>query len=313
MPSSFVSSFLSFPSFFSLLFRLRFPLVAAFFFVGSPVLAQGSGQEKGSSIVASVPYAADLVRVLSCREAPPAVETIVPAGKDPHGYSPLPADRARMASASLFLFVHPGFETWLPKRIRAGKRGANDAAFALAEGLALKGNDPHIWHSPALTVEASRRLAQRLGAVLPARASEFMACHELFEAAVKKEVDALKALIATSLPEPKRWLATNHDAFGYFAEAFGFRVLAVQGLSTEASPTPARLRAVIDGVKKSGAKAVFLEASVPARTMERVAKEAGVRLGGSLAADGLGEPGSGAETTLALWRKNVETVVSALK
>lgn len=298
--------------------RVALPLVlptVALLVVPSVGLAQGLAKPTPTApkIVASVPYVADLVAQLGCQESPLSVETIVDGGKNPHSYSSLPGDQARIAASDLFVFVHASFESWLPMRIRAGKGAAKAKAFALTEGLSLKGNDPHIWHSPQLTVEASKRLAKRLGELIPSRASEFTECQRGFEAAVAKEVDSLRTLVSSALPEKQRWLATNHDAFGYFAEAFGFQVLAVQGLSTAASPTPARLKAVIDGVRKSGARAVFLEASVPARTMETVAKEAGVRVGGSLYADGLGEPGSGAETTLALWRKNVETVVSALK
>ncbi len=295
-------------------------------------------------IVASVSFAADLVRVLACETPAPPVEILVPAGRDPHSYTLLPADRARIARAGLFLYVHRTFESWLP----LGSHGKEKTWFELADGLTLRpldhegegtgsakghshekagskghahtsghghadeGVDPHIWHSPALTVAAADRLAKRLGEVFPQRSSEFKSCYAKFKGEVDAEVGRLKTL-ASSLPAARRVLATNHDAFGYFGEAFGFTVLPVQGISTETSPTPARLKRVIDGVRARGVRAVFLEASVAPRTMEKVAKEAGVKIGGSLFADGLGGPGSGAETVLALWRKNVETVVSALK
>lgn len=290
------------------------------------VLAPAPARAAENRIVATTPYGADLVKELSCKAAPPALDTLVGAGADPHSYSLLPADRARLAKAKVVISIHPTFESWLPRKDRAP--GA--LWIALADGLRLaklagtgghahasaQGHgpevDPHIWHSPKLTVAASERLAKALGEAFPLRASEFLSCQKTFADRARALEADLKATVDT-LPKAARVLATNHDAFGYFASAFGFEVLAVQGGSTEAAPTPARLKRVVDGVRKAGVKAVFLESSVPARTMESVARETGVKIGGSLFADGLGAPGSGAETTLALWRKNVETVVSALR
>jgi ABC-type Zn uptake system ZnuABC Zn-binding protein ZnuA len=283
------------------------------FFLLFPVTFSSSAFAS-AEIVATTSYAADLVRVVACEKPELTVDVLVAPGSDPHSFVLLPEARGRIANAKLFLYVHSALEEWLPRKAQSKEKTWQElSAGLLGKPSAQKGGlDPHIWHSPSLTVGAADRLASRLGALYPARAQEFRSCFSRFRTAVAEEVVILKKR-CEQIPKARRVLATNHDAFGYFAETFGFRVLTVQGFSTEASPTPARLRKVIDGVRSQGVKAVFLEASVPVGTMERVASEAGVKLGGSLYADGLGGPGSGAETTLDLWRKNVETVVLALK
>jgi len=293
------------------------------FSVLSALTVAFAGPAFGANAIATTPYVADLVRELTCEGAPIPLDVLVDGGKDPHDFNPLPSDRVRLAKAPLVLFVHATFETWLGKAISSASSGQSKSYFALAETLPLrrtsssdpasKGEiDPHIWHSPQLTVQAASRLSERLTAYAPARAATFQKCLPLFTQKVKNTENELRALIS-ALPPAQRILATDHDAFGYFADAFGFQVVTVQGLSTEVSPTPARLKRAIDAVKKSKVKAVFLEAAVPARLMQSVSKETGVRIGGSLYADGLGPKGSGAETTILLWRKNMETIVAALR
>jgi len=303
--------------------------VLAFFVLPSP----GHAKAAEGDLVVTLPYVADLVRELSCEGGELPLDVLVKPERDPHTFTLLPEARGRIARAKLVVFVSRGFETWLQ---RPGASAASAPAqaspyFELAEGLPLRrlvasdshshghkhngghGDvDPHIWHSPALTVQAAGRLAVRLATYAPARASSFQSCLASFSTKVAAAEKELKAKVAT-LPAGQRVLATDHDAFGSFGAAFGLDVLSVQGLSTEASPTPARLRRIVEAVRKRRVKAVFLEASVPPRLMQSVSRETGVRIGGTLYADGLGGAGSDAETTISLWHKNMDTIISALK
>ena len=108
-------------------------------------------------------------------------------------------------------------------------------------------------------------------------------------------------------------LATNHDAFGYFADHFGLKVIAIMGVSPEAAITPGRMKQAIDEIKKEGAKAVFVESSMPRDTAQKIAAEAGVKVGGELFADGLSAKGTPAGTITGLWETNADTIVAGLK
>jgi zinc/manganese transport system substrate-binding protein len=123
---------------------------------------------------------------------------------------------------------------------------------------------------------------------------------------------AVHARIST-IPSAQRILATNHDAFGYFADSFGLKVISVSGVSTEAAVTPGRLRKAIESIRKTGVKAIFLETAASPETIRKVAVEAGVRLGGELYADGLSAPDKPASTIAGLWETNAETIVAGLK
>jgi zinc/manganese transport system substrate-binding protein len=105
---------------------------------------------------------------------------------------------------------------------------------------------------------------------------------------------------------------TSHDAFGYFARDYGFTVHAINGLSTESEADARNVATLIDLIRRERIGAVFAENSVDPRLVEDLVRETGVRLGGTLYADGLGPPGSGAEGVDAMFRHNVTAIVGAL-
>src|SRR5690606_23348448 len=89
----------------------------------------------------------------------------------------------------------------------------------------------------------------------------------------------------------KRILITSHDAFNYFGGAYGFQVVALQGISTVTETSPADMVKLVEFIKKHQVKAIFVESSVPHKTIERVATDAGVKVGGELFSDAAGTPG----------------------
>jgi zinc/manganese transport system substrate-binding protein len=105
---------------------------------------------------------------------------------------------------------------------------------------------------------------------------------------------------------------TSHDAFGYFAHDYGFTVHPVNGLSTESETDAKHLAGLVDLIRRKGIPAIFVESSANPRMVENLLGETGVRLGGTLYADGLGPAGSGAEDYVAMYRRNVGAIVGAL-
>ena len=113
------------------------------------------------------------------------------------------------------------------------------------------------------------------------------------------------------LPRDKRKLVTSHDAFQYLSKDYGFKVYAIEGVSTETEPSDRHIAQLIDEIKKRQVKAIFLESTLNPKVSVQITKETGAKIGGTLYADGLGE-GDGS-TYDGMVRHNITTIVDALK
>ena len=135
------------------------------------------------------------------------------------------------------------------------------------------------------------------------------------------KLEALKTKLnktIQTLPEDKRVLVTAHDAFNYFGKSFGFEVVGLQGISTATEAGVQDVQKMSDFIIDQKVKAIFIESSVPKRTIEAVkaavnAKNHDVEIGGSLYSDALGNPGTAEGTYIGMFEYNVNTIVNALK
>jgi ABC-type Zn uptake system ZnuABC Zn-binding protein ZnuA len=109
-------------------------------------------------------------------------------------------------------------------------------------------------------------------------------------------------------------LVTNHESLGYFADRYGFRIVGtvIPSVSTEASPTARQLVRLVDGLKKSGSRAVFLEVGGNPQLARQVAQEAGIPVVTELYTHSLTDGAGPAPTYLDLMRYDVKTIVDAL-
>ena len=127
----------------------------------------------------------------------------------------------------------------------------------------------------------------------------------------------VKAIIAT-LPPEKRILVTAHDAFNYFGKAYDFQVVGLQGISTATEAGVKDVQNLSEFIIQNNIKAIFVESSVPRRTIEALqqavlSKNHEVEIGGSLYSDALGDPGTEEGTYIGMFKYNVNTIVNALK
>jgi manganese/zinc/iron transport system substrate-binding protein len=124
--------------------------------------------------------------------------------------------------------------------------------------------------------------------------------------------------LAGRLPEEKRILVTSHDAYNYFGRAYGFKVVALQGVSTVSEAALADMAALTDFIKEQNVNAIFVETSVNPDAIRRVAEDAGVKIGGELFSDALGERGEVKEgfdvgTYEGMIKFNFTTIANALQ
>ena len=137
----------------------------------------------------------------------------------------------------------------------------------------------------------------------------------------KKELKELTIYVEqriNEIPESSRVLVTAHDAFGYFGRQFNLEVKSIQGVSTDSEAGTRDISELADFIVKRDIKAVFVESSVPKRTIESLqeaVRERGkeLKIGGELYSDSLGDEKNNTETYIKTVKRNVDIIVDALK
>lgn len=258
------------------------------------------------SVVATVPYLADLVGEVTCDSPKFKVETLVPAKLDPHDYQLTPIDRRTIAKAKLVVAVGHGFEHWIDHL------ELKQQLFKATDKLKLERRDVHIWHSPSLTSDVAASLAETLSKFKPELARRIEECRGTFDAKIKNTILHIHSNLA-DLPMERRVFAVGHDSIRYFAEFFNFKVVSLSQYRDEAFRTPGELRKMIAALKKQGVKAFFTDATGPTKQVTQLSKESGIKIAGSLYTDGLGPSGSGAESIVGMWTRNADILRAGLK
>ena len=292
-----------------------------------PLFASGCGSPQTPTIVTTTSLIADA----TARIAGPhwKVECLMGPGVDPHKYQPSASDLGKLSSAKLILFNGLHLEGKMvdvlekPAKGRkavAVSRSISESDLHRSEPGSETVHDPHIWFDVRLWKKCAEVIRDELCELDPAHAEEFRANAEAY----LKELDELhKEVLAKSakLPADRRILVTSHDAFGYFAAAYGFEVHGLQGVSTasESGTQDVQNLAKLIGDKKVAA--LFTETSVPSKGLEKViatVKEtykSDVRLiagDDALYSDALGEAGSTGATYIGMVRHNIDVIAKAL-
>jgi zinc/manganese transport system substrate-binding protein len=256
------------------------------------------------------------------------VAGLVKPGQDPHEYQPTPSDLTQAADAKLILLSGKHLEHYLDKVQQA--TGAKAESLAVGDDLPtlkMKADpdepqakaeadqngmidDPHWWNSVANVEKATIIVRDALIKLDPddradyeKNARGYLAKLEALDSWAKRKV--------AELPRDKRKLVTSHDAFQYLAKDYGFKIYAIEGVSTETEPSNRHVAELIDDIKSQQVKAIFLESSLNPKVSREITRETGAKIGGTLYADGLGA-GDGM-TYEGMVRHNISTIVDSLK
>jgi zinc/manganese transport system substrate-binding protein len=241
------------------------------------------------------------------------VTTLVGPDGDVHVYTPAPADAKKIADAKLLVINGLGLEGWLPRLLQAsGSKAPIIIATKNIAPLKLGSDaDPHAWQSVANAKKYVTNIRDALGAADPADAETFRANTERYLA----ELDALDREVREAIgriPESHRKVISTHDAFGYFASAYGIKFIAPLGVSTESEASARDIAGIITQIKTAKIPAVFLENISDPRLIRQIATETGARIGGTLYSDSLtGEKGD-APTYIDMVRHNIRALTGAL-
>jgi zinc/manganese transport system substrate-binding protein len=263
------------------------------------------------NVVASFSILGDFVRNVGGAHV--SVTTLVGPDGDVHVYTPVPADARKVADAKMMVINGLGLEGWLPRLLQsAGSKApiitATTGIVPLRVGTSA---DPHAWQSVANAKVYVANIRDALVAADPADAGVFRANAETNLAKLDALDREVRAAVA-QIPESHRKVISTHDAFGYFASAYGIAFIAPEGVSTESEVSARDIAGIITQIKTSKIPAVFLENISDDRLMRRIAAETGARIGGTLYSDSLtGEKGV-APTYIDMVTHNIKALTDAL-
>ena len=272
---------------------------------GSPALAQTVKLD----VIASFSILADLVRQAGGDRVD--VTALVGENSDAHVYQPKPADVARIGKARLIIINGLGFEGWADRLIKSSKyRGERVIATRGVNALRVRNaTDPHAWQDPQNVNIYIGNIREGLINADPAGASDYNLRTDSYRA----EIDRLDAEIKaawSAIPREQRKIITSHDAFAYYANAFGVTFLSPQGVSTESEPSARDVAALIRQIKQENTKAIFIENISNRRLIDRIVAETGVKIGGTLYSDALG---GDVKTWADMMRHNTKLLTEALR
>ena len=246
-------------------------------------------------------------------------------GIDPHYYKATQGDLQRLSRADAIFYNGLFLEGKLEDIFEKMARNKTVVAVSrdipkdrLRKPMAGQGEyDPHIWFDVGLWAETSRVVVETLSELDAEGADVFRANAEAYRKQLRDLHVWTKAQLER-VPKDQRVLITAHDAFGYFGLAYGIEVRGLQGISTVAEYGVNDVSRLVNFIVQRRVKAIFVESSVPERSINAVregckARGWDVAVGGTLYSDAMGPAGSGADTYLGMVRSNVNTIVEALK
>lgn len=258
--------------------------VASFLIVslacGSPTgNEQQPRQEQAKlNVVATTALLADMVRSIGGNLV--EVSAIVPAGADAHAFQPSPADSVAVNGASLLVSNGGDLDRFLTGMLESAAALGTvrvAASLGLAETDQDEDVDPHFWQNPVYAIHYARLIRDGLSEADPINAATYAAGTDAY-------VDELTALdqeiarLLEQVPPEKRHIFSFHDAFGHFANRYGWTVNSLV-YSDAGDITPNDIVELIQLAAAKKIAAVFAEPQFGPGILERAAEEAGVKVG----------------------------------
>ncbi len=261
-------------------------LVFSFFLIGctSSGQVQNQGEEANKSTVMASFYPLEFFTERIAMDKA-EVRSLVPAGVEPHDYELSPNDVVELTKASFTVYNGAGMEHWITgfsasaqvKLVEASKGiellGLSPGAEGYEEGNFQK--DPHVWLNPKTAKAEAANILIALKETDPVNSVFYQSNAEKLYA----ELDSLDYEYKKGLADCRQdSVFTSHAAFAYLAREYGFKQVAISGLSPDAEPTPSELAEIVDLAKEKNIKYIGFESLVSPKLSQTIASEVGAQV-----------------------------------
>jgi len=252
------------------------------------------------------------------------VSALMPVGADPHSFEPTPADAARVAASDVLIVNGARLEAFLDRML--ANAGDQHRIIVASAGLTSRqprpgepplddpAGDPHFWLDPNNVIEYVHNIRDGLSQADPPGASVYAANAQAY-AGQLQELDRWIGEQVGQLPPERRLLVTDHETLGYFADRYGFRVVGtiIPSVSSEASPSAQQLAQLVEQIRASGVRAIFLESGSNPQLADQIARETGVKVVNDLYTHSISAANGPAPDYIKMMRYDVTQIVEALK
>lgn len=286
-----------------------------------PFLFRDTYSKHHRSVVCTTSIIADAVHAITQGQI--HIKTLMGPGVDPHIYRPRESDVRALSEADLIFYNGLHLEGKMADMfVQMSHRIPTYAVSnALPKHYYIESDfegvyDPHVWHDVSLWSNVVTYIRDALIAIDPEHSEVYTRNAQCYY----DELVALQAYLQQKLMQlspSKRELLTAHDAFAYFGRAYGFRVVGLQGISTDAMVSTRGIQSMADRIAHKKIKAIFLESSIPSKSIEAVQRAVASRgwhvaIAPELYSDSLGDKSTTAETYCGMMKHNVDVIVDSL-
>lgn len=251
------------------------------------------------------------------------LHSIVPVGRDPHEYDPLPEDIQKATDADVLFYnglnLETGGNAWFTKLMSNANKVDNQDYFAVSDGveiLYLEGEeagkeDPHAWLNLENGMIYAQNIAQQLIAKDPDHAQIYRENLEEYLELLNELDQEAKEKFA-SIPEAQKLIVTSEGSFKYFSKAYDIPSAYIWEINTEEEGTPLQIRLLVDQLKASEVKALFVESSINPRPMQSVARDSGIPIYAEIFTDSVAESGNDGDSYYAMMKWNLDKIYEGL-
>ncbi len=251
------------------------------------------------------------------------LHSIVPVGKDPHEYEPLPEDVQKSTDADVLFYnglnLETGGNAWFTKLMNNAKKTVNEDYFAVSDGvevLYLEGEaagkeDPHAWLNLENGMIYAENIAKHLSEKDPENASIYQENLTNYLALLTGLDEEAKAKFA-SIPDDRKLIVTSEGCFKYFSKAYDVPSAYIWEINTEEEGTPDQIRLLVDRLKKSNVQSLFIESSVNPKPMQSVSKDSGIPIYSEIFTDSIAESGNDGDSYYAMMKWNLDKIYEGL-
>jgi zinc/manganese transport system substrate-binding protein len=272
--------------------------------------------------VATFSILGDLVRQVGGERV--QVSVLVAPGGDAHVFQPKPTDAKTVGAAQVVFANGLGFEGWMGRLLKSANQ--KKAPVIVSEGIqpqkgeaeehghgghAHEATDPHAWQSVPNAVVYVGNIAKGLCSVDAAGCDGYQKRAADYSAQLQK-LHADNQAAWAAIPQAQRKVITHHDAFGYYATAYGVQFLSPQGVSTESEASAKAVAKLIRQIKQEKVRALFVENVSDPRLIAQIARETGIKPAGELFSDSLSPAGGPATTYVDMMRHNTRQLTQAI-